>query len=117
MAAVERDTEIIEQVLCKRARFYAAPDKYRTLMAFDRERGQFLLIDEGWDGYRRIHRVWAHVELREGKLLLRVCRMTALFSPFMNHRCEMLLNLPLRNLAIGTRTALRRSGSASEAAQ
>jgi hypothetical protein len=55
-------------VLCERARFYAKPEKFRTLMAFDREHGQFLLLDEGWDGYQRIHRVWAHVELRDGKL-------------------------------------------------
>lgn len=68
MAAVEHDAEIIEQMLCERARFYAAPGKFRTLTAFDREHGQFVLIDEGWDGYRRIHRVWAHVELRDGKI-------------------------------------------------
>jgi hypothetical protein len=59
---------MIEQTLCDRARFYASTEKSRTLMAFDRERGQFLLLDEGWDGYRRIHNVWAHVELRDGKI-------------------------------------------------
>lgn len=68
MAAIEQDAEIIEQTLCERARLYTQTDKFRTLMAFDRERGQFLLLDEGWDGYRRIHRVWAHVELRDGKI-------------------------------------------------
>ncbi len=67
MAALERDTEIIEQILCELARAYAVPNQSCTLMAFDRERGQFLLIDEGWDGYRRIHDVWAHVEIRDGK--------------------------------------------------
>src|SRR5579871_2741034 len=66
MVALERDVEIIEQTLCELARFYASNEKSRTLMAFDREHGQFLLID--WDGYRRIHRVWAHVELRDGKI-------------------------------------------------
>ena len=68
MAALEQDVEIVEQTLCDRARFYAKPEKYRTLLAFDREQGQFLLIDEGWDGYRRVHSVWAHVELRDGKI-------------------------------------------------
>jgi len=62
--------EIIEQTLCECARRYAAAgtDAARTLVAFDRERGQFLLMDEGWEGYRRIHHVWAHVERRDGKL-------------------------------------------------
>lgn len=68
MAALDQDAEIIEQALCSRAQFYAHPEKYRTLMAFDRERGQFLLIDEGWDGYRHIHSVWAHLELRDDKI-------------------------------------------------
>ena len=68
MAPVEHFAELIEQILCERARFYATPERCRTLMAFDRERGQFLLIDEGWDGYRRIHNVWAHIELQDSKL-------------------------------------------------
>ena len=68
MDSLEHDADIIEQTLCSRAQFYAHPDKYRTLMAFDRERGQFLLIDEGWDGYQHIHSVWAHLELRNGKI-------------------------------------------------
>lgn len=68
MAALDRDLEIIEQALCDLARAYATSDKTRTLRAFDRERGQFLLIDEGWDGYRRIHNVWVHIEWNEGKI-------------------------------------------------
>lgn len=68
MAALEREADIVEQLLCKCANLYSTPAKFRTLMAFDQERGQYLLIDEGWDGYRRIHRVWMHVELRDGKI-------------------------------------------------
>ena len=67
MAALDHDAELIEETLCRCAQRYAAPDRFRTLMAFDRERGQFLLMDEGWEGYRRIHRVWLHIELREAK--------------------------------------------------
>lgn len=66
-ASTQHDAEIIERILCECARFYAEPEKRRTLEVFDRERGQFLLIDEGWDGYRHIHRLWAHVELRDHK--------------------------------------------------
>ncbi|HLK59079.1 MAG TPA: XisI protein [Chthonomonadaceae bacterium] len=71
MPALDRyhqDIEQIEQTLCSLASLYTTPGKQRTLMAFDREHGQFLLLDEGWDGYRRIHHVWAHVEVRDGKL-------------------------------------------------
>lgn len=61
-----RDQEILESVLRECARFYAS-QKTRTLTIFDHTRGQFLLMDEGWDGFKHIHRVWVHVELRDGK--------------------------------------------------
>ena len=55
MATITHDGEIVERVLNELARFYAAPQKFRTMSSFDRERGEYLLIDEGWDGYKRIH--------------------------------------------------------------
>jgi hypothetical protein len=61
---------VIEQVLCQCAQLYAIPQRSRTLLAFDRDHGQFVLIDEGWEGYRRIHSTWAHVELRDGQILV-----------------------------------------------
>ena len=64
------DHEIVENVLCECARFYASKDA-RTLTVFDRRNGQFLLMDEGWSGFRHIHRVWVHVELAEGKFWIR----------------------------------------------
>ena len=67
MVAVNCNAELVEHILRECAQFYAQPEKWRTLQAFDRERGQFLLLDEGWDGYRHIHRLWAHVELRDDK--------------------------------------------------
>jgi hypothetical protein len=67
MAAIKQDQEIVENNLCERARFYAHPQEYRTLTVFDRAGGHFLVLDEGWDGFKRIHHVWIHVELRDGK--------------------------------------------------
>ena len=58
---------LLEDILCECAKFYAFPDRFRTLTVFDRQNGQFLLMDEGWDGFKHIHRVWLHVELRGGK--------------------------------------------------
>jgi len=68
MASVDRNELIVEKALCELAKKYETHDGIRTLTAFDRENGQYLLIDEGWDGYRRIHMIWAHVEYKEGKL-------------------------------------------------
>ena len=58
------DALIIERVLNETARFYAFPDKFQTQTVFDRAGGHFLLLDEGWSGYERVHRVWVHVDLR-----------------------------------------------------
>ena len=65
--AANPDFAITERVLSRRAEFYASPSQFRTLTNFDREHGSFLLMDEGWDSYRRIHHVWAHIELRDGQ--------------------------------------------------
>jgi hypothetical protein len=64
-----RDQEILESVLRECAQFYASK-KTRTLTVFDRPHGEFLLMDEGWDGFKHIHRVWVHVELADGKFLI-----------------------------------------------
>ena len=61
------DEALLEHILCECARFYAFPERFRTLTIFDRQNGQFLLMDEGWDGFKHIHRVWLHVELRDAK--------------------------------------------------
>lgn len=66
MDTLAQDRNVLEKTLCERARFYAQPDKFRTITVFDRERDERLLIDEGWDGYKRIHSLWVHIELREG---------------------------------------------------
>jgi len=47
VATIIQDAEIVEKVLREHARFYATPKKFRTLTAFDRERGLFLLLNEG----------------------------------------------------------------------
>lgn len=61
------DFETVENALRSCAQFYAAPERFRTLKIFDRDSGNFLLVDEGWDGFDRIHRTWVHIEVRDGK--------------------------------------------------
>jgi len=34
---------------------------------FDREGGHYLLLEQGWDGFKRIRRTWVHVDLLEDK--------------------------------------------------
>ena len=66
MDTLERDRDLVERILCECAHFYASP-KARTLTVFDRVHDQYIILDEGWDGFQRIHVAWVHVELAEGK--------------------------------------------------
>jgi hypothetical protein len=67
MASLKVDAQIAERALCELAALYPPAESTRTIPISDRERGQFLLLDEGWNGYQRIYNVWAHVELADGK--------------------------------------------------
>jgi hypothetical protein len=68
MAALtsEHDKILTRSVLTELAQKYRVPN-VRTLMVFDDETGNYLLMDEGWQGYKRLHHIWAHVESRDGK--------------------------------------------------
>ena len=59
-------SEIAEHVLTSILQQYSSNAPFRTIPVFDRASGNYLLMDEGWDKYRRIHRVWAHIEVRDG---------------------------------------------------
>ena len=50
-ASTVSDEARLESILCECAKFYAFPDRFRTLTVtiFDRQNGQFLLMDEGWE--------------------------------------------------------------------
>ena len=66
MAAVNENGALSRTVLTKIAQEYDVP-AVRTLTVFDDETGNYLLMDEGWTGYKRQHHVWAHIEARDGK--------------------------------------------------
>jgi hypothetical protein len=66
MDAVTREYEIVEAALRSAVDFYKSR-KHRTVAAFDRANGQFVLLREGWEDYRRNHFAWIHIEARDGK--------------------------------------------------
>jgi len=46
----------------------SARDDVETLPLFDTTHDNYLLLDAGWDGVRRIHHIVAHLRLRNGKV-------------------------------------------------
>lgn len=44
------------------------PDEYTSQVLFDDERGQYLIIDWGWQGDRYLHATPIHISLSDGKI-------------------------------------------------
>ncbi len=67
MDALSRYRQIIVTVLrdLAEASMQAEVD---VLPVFDSVHDNYLLIDAGWDGVRRIHHIIAHLRLRNGKI-------------------------------------------------
>lgn len=67
--AILEDALLIRKILHDLAGRYHVP-KTRTLSAFDDATGNYILMEEGWQGYKRVYHAWAHIELREGKFYI-----------------------------------------------
>lgn len=67
MASLTNETDIIERVLEECVRRYATDDA-RMFTVFDRDGINLLVIEEGWQGTKRIYTPFVHVERREGNL-------------------------------------------------
>jgi hypothetical protein len=67
MDPLSQNHQVMRSVQRELLALYPPPDDFRVLTVSDPATGNYLLMDEGWDGHRRIHRVWAHVEVRDGK--------------------------------------------------
>lgn len=65
MDTLNGEMRIIERILKECVRRYATDDA-RMVTVFDRDGANFLVIEEGWQGTRRIYTPFVHVELRDG---------------------------------------------------
>lgn len=67
MDSVVSDTDLIERILLDFAAVCSGGNGVRCEPIFDKERGRFLLMNEGWHNQRRVHGVQIHVELVNGE--------------------------------------------------
>ncbi|NJK51905.1 MAG: XisI protein [Leptolyngbyaceae cyanobacterium SU_3_3] len=60
---------LIKNVLQNQAEYRATiPDGYTCQLVFDDERGQYLVLDMGWNGDKYLHATPIHLSLIEGKV-------------------------------------------------
>jgi len=67
MEAASHYRHIIMRVLSDLAEA-SAYGEVETLPLFDTARDNYLVLDAGWDGVRRLHRIIAHLRMRNGKI-------------------------------------------------
>jgi XisI protein len=61
--------EIIKSILQSHANYRATlPDGYTSQVLFDDERGQYLVLDIGWNGDNYLHATPIHLSLRDDKI-------------------------------------------------
>jgi hypothetical protein len=71
MEVLSRYQEIIMHVLSDLAEA-CTRDGVEILPVFDAERDNYLVLDAGWAGTRRIHHIIAHLRIRNGKIWVEV---------------------------------------------
>ena len=69
MVALKNEQTVVECVLIECVRRYATPDA-RMFTVFDRDDRHFLVMEEGWNGNKRIHTAFVHIELQNGLVLI-----------------------------------------------
>lgn len=67
MEALSQYRHVIVSILTDLAEASMRAD-VETLPLFDTDHNNYLLIDAGWDGIRRIHHVVAHLRIHNGKI-------------------------------------------------
>ncbi len=64
----DRYREIIENVLRAYAAHPPSHGNIETELVIDPQRSEYLLLDLGWDTDGRVHSVFGHVRLKDGKI-------------------------------------------------
>jgi len=67
MDTLERDRDLIEKILTEYAALAYSFGEIRREVVFDRVHDHYLLMIEGWEGWKRVHGVIVHVDIIDGK--------------------------------------------------
>lgn len=60
--------EVVERILRPYAAQPPSHGQVETKLVVDRDRDEYLLLGVGWDANGRVHSVYGHVHLRDGKV-------------------------------------------------
>jgi hypothetical protein len=64
------DKELLQHLFSEWENWVGTESNFKISSVWDEKNNNFLLLSTGWDNYKRIHSVFIHVELREGKFCI-----------------------------------------------
>lgn len=73
MDKLDRYRDLIESKLSETVALFEraiSSKQLRDQVVFDRQRDNYLVVQEGWDGSRRIHSIVIHIEIINGKIVI-----------------------------------------------
>ena len=68
MEAVEKYREIIARIFARWQKWPGREARFEVIPVLDREHDRYLLLTQGWNGYKRIHGLLVHIDIIDGKL-------------------------------------------------
>ncbi len=73
MDKLDRYRDLIENKLSEVVALFEraiSAKRLRNRVVFDRQRDNYLIVQEGWDGSRRVHSIIVHIEIINGKIAI-----------------------------------------------
>ncbi len=106
MAALEELRQAIETVFASWHNLPGPEASFQIISVSDREKDRYLLLEEGWEGKKRVHGVLADLEIRDGKVWIQADNTDRPFAE------ELLrLGIPREQIVLGFRSPERRAAS------
>ncbi|MBW4693207.1 MAG: XisI protein [Lyngbya sp. HA4199-MV5] len=68
MDRINQYRDVLHEILSENALLMSKPDRIASSVIVSEDRNHFMVINEGWEGKRRIHSLVFHAEIRNGKL-------------------------------------------------
>ncbi|MGB8702810.1 MAG: XisI protein [Thermosynechococcaceae cyanobacterium] len=68
MDRIDQYRDILHQLLSENALLMNKPERITSSVIVSEDHNHFMVINEGWEGKRRIHSLVFHAEIRGGKL-------------------------------------------------
>lgn len=106
MATLEEPRQAVENVLSTWQNLPGPEADFTIVPVSDRQKGCYLLLEEGWEGRKRIHGLLADLEIRDGKIGVQADNTDRPVA-------EQLLRLgiPPEQIVLGFRSPQRRAAS------